>query len=175
MNQTIADYKQLNQWSKVTRIPFRTEYSTLISSVHFKFEMYRRHVRSDIFWIIIWLISGHTINISCQWISARYYMRRASLRQAMFWHNGFNMGPKPLYLGSLSDRHNPRYLYSLLFLFLLLMLAMIYYLSHKLLPFPFKCVSKRVKKTRLATALLLLWLWFGSDHQIAMLTWFLSK
>ena len=103
MNQTIADYKQLNQWSKVTRIPFRTEYSTLISSVHFKFEMYRRHVRSDIFWIIIWLISGHTINISCQWISARYYMRRASLRQVMFWHKGFNMGPKPLYLGSISD------------------------------------------------------------------------
>ena len=134
-------------------------------------------------WLVLYILSlrcadvifGHTINISFQWISARNYMRRASLRQAMFWHNGFNMGPKPLYLGSLSDRHNPRYLYSLLFLFLLLMLAMIYYLSHKLLPFPFKCVSKRVKKTRLATALLLLWLWFGSDHQIAMLTWFLSK
>ena len=134
-------------------------------------------------WLVLYILSlrcadvifGHTINISFQWISARNYMRRASLRQAMFWHNGFNMGPKPLYLGSLSDRHNPRYLYSLLFLFLFLMLAMIYYLSHKLLPFPFKCVSKRDTKTRLATTLLLLWLWFGSDHQIAMLTWFLSK
>ena len=103
MDQTIADYKQLNPWSNVTRIPFRTEYSTLISSVHFKFEMCRRHFRSDIFWIIIWLISGHTINISFQWISARYYMRRASLRQAMFWHKGFNMGPRPLYLNSISD------------------------------------------------------------------------
>ena len=45
MDQTIAEYKQLNQGSKVTQIIFLTEYSTLISSVHFQFEMRRRHFR----------------------------------------------------------------------------------------------------------------------------------
>ena len=124
----IADYKQLNQWSKWTRIPFRTEYYTLISFVHFKFEMCRHRSRCDILWIIIWLISGPTMNVSLvlgnsliwhwqpgglalpSWLgvlrrcsSARYYMRGASVGQAKFWRKGFNVGPKPLYLGSISD------------------------------------------------------------------------
>ena len=40
-------------------------------------------------------------------ISARYYLHEASyncrLGRAKFWSKGFNMGPKPLYLGSISD------------------------------------------------------------------------
>ena len=169
MDQTIADYKQLNQWSKVTRIPFRTEYSTLISSVHFKFEMCRRHFRSDIFWIIIWLISGHTIKISFQWISARFYMRRASLRQAMFWHKGFNMGPKPLYLGSISDTILDISIVFCFYFFFWLMLVMVDYRSHKLLPFPFKCVSKVIhpyKNTPSYCFIIktLIWKWLPNSH-----------
>ena len=66
MDEAIADrdYKQLNQWSKVTRIPFRAEYFTLISFVYFKFEMFRHRPRIDMLWIIIWLISGPMKDVS---------------------------------------------------------------------------------------------------------------
>ena len=95
--------------------------------VLYKFEMSRHRFRSDILWIIIWLIIsalrwtflignwliGHWQpgwpsfpiwpGVVWRWISAWCYMRQASLGQAKFWRKGFNMEPKPLYLGSISD------------------------------------------------------------------------
>ena len=64
-------------------------------------------------------------------------MRRASLGQAKFWRKGFNMGPKPQYLGSISDTILD---ISIVFCFCFFFGRPID--SVKLLPFPFKCLYK---------------------------------
>ena len=126
--------------------------------------MCRHRSRSDILWIIIWLISGPMMNVSLvlgnslirhwkpgrpavpswlgvlwRWISVRYYMRRASLGQAKFWRKGFNIGHIPLYLGSISDTILD---ISIVSCFFFCCCWCRYYRSHELLPFPFKCLCK---------------------------------